>query len=141
MWRLATLASISLTAALLGQGIADPGDLWGRLLTNALGSSPIAIALAWRLYQEDKENGTLREENAKLHERARQEVAQLHERAVHSAERLAPLLVESTKILDRMGDGLQATLSRERARSPDDPDMARRIEALVAALERRQDGS
>jgi hypothetical protein len=106
---------------LIGQAGAGsvPFD-WASLVGGALGSSPAAIVLAWRLNKADKDNTAMRDELRQLHTESRQ-----------TAERMATALADSTRALAEAAEGMEATLARRQPPSEDLARQVRRLEQLI----------
>lgn len=101
----------ALISALLAQASDQPLN-WGSVLQGALGSSPVAVVLAWQLWQSQKRNA---EKDAELRE--------TNEKLLALAERALPPLTEATRTMVELraamgpADGtveLQAELRRLR---------------------------
>lgn len=76
---------------------------WASLVGGAVGSSPAAVVLAWRLNKADKETVGLRTE-----------LRDLHSTTLGMAERMAPILVEASRTLADVRAGMEATIDRTR---------------------------
>lgn len=119
------LLALGLTAGLglgglLGQSGAVPFD-WASLVGGAIGSSPAAVVLAWRLNKADK---TITAKEAELRE--------VHEKTIQMVERMAPLIGDATKTLTELKAGMEASSAR-----PGELDRAlAKIDALTSEIER-----
>jgi hypothetical protein len=131
MWKLALVAAVLGVggAGILGQsGVTSSFD-YGSLLGGAVGSSPLAATLIWRLLKADKDNQTLRDE-----------VVDLHRQTVVVAERMAPILSDATRALNDFRDGVEATIERGRTRPAETPDeVITRLETVLGELLRKRD--
>ena len=74
---------------------------WGSLISGALGSSPVAIVLAWQLWQTQK----------KLAERE-SELRETNEKTLALAERALPALTEATRTLAEVRVAMDADTRR-----------------------------
>lgn len=86
-----------------GSGGSSPFD-WNALVGGALGSSPAAIVLAWRLQKADKELTS-----------AREEIRSLHAQTLDVANRMAPILTKATDTLEGMKAGMESMVTRPAA--------------------------
>ena len=103
------------SAILADTATATPFD-WSSLVGGALGSSPAALILGWRLSKADKELTVAREEIRELNERM--------------AEKVVPIIERATSTLREVQQGMDATISRSRPE-----DVGRAIEGLRDAIE------
>ena len=116
------LLSGAATGTLADTATATPFD-WSSLVGGALGSSPAAVILGWRLSKADKELTSAREEIRVLNERM--------------AEKVVPIIERATSTLKEVQTGMDATISRVRPE-----DVSRAIGDLREAIEdmRRERG-
>jgi hypothetical protein len=130
MWKL-LLASAVLGAGgagILGQAGATAFD-YGSLLGGAIGSSPLAGILIWRLLKADKDNEVLRAE-----------IIELHRQTLGVTERMAPVLSDATRTLNDFREGVEATIQRGRSRPNDSADQViTRLEQVLAEFNRKRD--
>lgn len=123
MWKLLVFGGI--LGAVLGQDAGTAFD-WGTLLGGAIGSSPAAGVLLWRLTKADNENARLADE-----------VRNLHAQTIAVAERMAPLLADATRTLNEVRSGLEAAMERGRPRKGDETDVVvQRLEAVLTDFQR-----
>jgi hypothetical protein len=110
---------------ILGQTGSVPFD-WASLVGGAVGSSPAAVVLAWRLNKADKEVAGLREE-----------LRDMHTQTIVSAEKTAIVLVDATRLIADVKTGMEATLSR---RVPDIDQTLQRVESTLRDIARDRRG-
>lgn len=123
MWRIGLAAMAA--SGMLAQAVAPstPFD-WSGLISGALGSSPVAIVLAWRLWKADRA------------EQARElKIDAMHQRDVDMVEKMAPLLADATRALAEVQSGMRATMRD--ARPPDVSSVVGRLEALMEDMARQ----
>jgi hypothetical protein len=99
---------------------AVPFD-WSSIVGGALGSSPAALVLAWRLNKSDGEKKALEER-----------LEGQHERNVVMLEKMGPILFDATRTLADVRAGYEA--DRERPAGTDD--QLRRLEMTMRDLAR-----
>lgn len=110
----------------MGQASPPPFD-WGSLAGSAVGSSPAAIILAWRLTKQDGDNRALREEVRVLNQENRQ-----------MTERVASALVTAGQTMADVRAGMEATLERPRTRTDTDR-LVQQLQDVVRDAERDRD--
>ena len=125
MWRigLAAMMASGVLAQVVGPS-STPFD-WSGLISGALGSSPVAIVLAWRLWKADRA------------EQARElKIDAMHQRDVDMVEKMAPLLADATRALAEVQSGMRATM-RDARPSPDVSNVLGRLETLMEDMARQ----
>ena len=118
MWRigLAAVMASGMLAQVVGPE-STPFD-WSGLISGALGSSPVAIVLAWRLWKADRA------------EQAREmKIDAMHQRDVDMVEKMAPLLADATRALAEVQSGMRATM-RDRP-TADVSNVVNRLESML----------
>lgn len=101
MVRSAVVAGILLSGTAAGGIVADatnataPFD-WSSLVGGAIGSSPAALVMAWRLNKRDKEVDALQSK-----------LDAANERTLQVVERAIPILAEATRTLADVKNGLE----------------------------------
>lgn len=103
------------TSAILAEAAATPFD-WSSLAGGALGSSPAAIVLGWRLTKQDKDSAAKEAEIKRLNDLI--------------VDRVVPLVERATSTLREVQSGMDATISRSRPE-----DVGRAIGELREAIE------
>lgn len=125
VWRIGAAAVMA--SGMLAQ-VAGPGSTpfdWSGLISGALGSSPVAIVLAWRLFKADRA------------EQAREaKIDAMHQRDVEMVEKMAPLLADATRALAEVQSGMRATM-RDSRPAPDVASVVGRLEALMEDMSRQ----
>lgn len=114
----------SATGGLFAQasGASSPFD-WSSLVGGAIGSSPAAVVLAWRLSKADRELAM-----------ARAEIKEGHEKTLSVVERAIPILAEASRTLAEVKAGMEATIKR--VPSEDIARAVHQLEDLVEDLAR-----
>ena len=128
MWRigLAAVMASGMLAQVVGPA-STPFD-WSGLISGALGSSPVAIVLAWRLWKADRA------------EQARElKIDAMHQRDVDMVEKMAPLLADATRALAEVQSGMRATMSASRP-SSDVAGVLNRMESMLEEIDRTRRG-
>lgn len=109
--------------SVLGQSSSVPFD-WASLVGGAVGSSPAAVVLAWRLSKADKEAVALRIE-----------LGACHQQTLLMVERMAPVLGEATRTLAEVKSGMEATMD------PELTSVLRRLETVAEEINRDRRGN
>lgn len=115
-------------AGLVGQAAPSSAPFdWSSIASGAVGSSPAAAVLFWRLSRADKENS-----------QQRAEIKAMHDEAIDMVREIGPALAESSRTLADVRAAMESTLDRARP-----GDLQRTLDKLanqVADLNRRQGG-
>ena len=98
---------------------------WSSIVGGALGSSPAALVLAWRLNKSDGEKKALEER-----------LEGQHERNVVMLERMGPILFDATRTLAEVRAGYEA----ERSQPAGADEQLRRLEVTMRDLARDMRG-
>lgn len=97
---------------------------WSSIVGGALGSSPAALVLAWRLNKVDGEKKALEER-----------LEGQHDRTVQMLEKMGPILFDATRTLSEVRAGMAATIDDRRPGS-DTQEQLRRLEETMRDLAR-----
>ena len=97
---------------------------WSSIVGGALGSSPAALVLAWRLNKVDGEKKALEER-----------LEGQHDRTVQMLEKMGPILYDATRTLAEVRAGMAASLDDRRPGS-DTEQQLRRLEETMRDLAR-----
>lgn len=103
---------VMLMGVVFAQAGPAPFD-WGSLVGGALGSSPAALVLAWRLWRSDRENDQKDAAIRRLEEEHRAERRTDHERELARAERLVVTLSEATRSMNELHRTMEAQRRRD----------------------------
>ncbi len=115
-------------AGLLGQTTTSSAPFdWSSIASGAVGSSPAAAVLFWRLSRADKENA-----------QQRAEIKEMHDEAIQMVREIGPALHESTRTLAEVRAAMESQIDRARP-----ADLQRTLDKLASQIDqlnRRQGG-